>query len=654
MHSIRTSTALLLALTVACSAPEPASRYDFPRLGVSTDAVEFGEVGLHGAATRTVWLSNLGQLPMGLTALEMGTSDRSDPNFSVSWSLEELECPEGTETAEGALAVLHEGCRLPLQLTFTPAELGTLWGSLIVRTGTQELGEDSRDAPSYHADPLLSKRIVYLVGEGRLGVADVRVEPRRHDYGHLWEGSAGTATIAVRNTGDGELTLQEPTLDGCAESFAITALGSEGATSVLEPGISTFVEVTYTPTDSDPASCTLLIQSDDADSPLVEVDLEANTGVVSDNEPPTAVVRSPGPGFQWFGGEEDSLQVQINIFDLDQPADTLTCRIKSMVQAAGASVAHCDADDASGFVIVDVPYRYVGVGSDTIKVQVSDTSGVIGHASTTVLWNADYPPSDDDGDGWGDQADADEDGNYDCDDDSADTYPHAAELADGRDNDCDGVIDEGTPSYDDDGDSFSEEQGDCNDHDDEVYTGAHELPDYKDNDCDGVIDEGSSLYDDDGDAYTEMQRDCDDDDPEVHPGAVEYCDGIDNDCDGLRDYADDCIELYTDPYVVGGIDLAQTACEPGETIMVSVLAYDADGQVLDYAWSGDDGLIIEPLTGSPTVTITCPEPSNGIGDVLGLYVVVTDEDQKAVWVFDEIWVYPEGDLHRQYVGSGGA
>ena len=127
-----------------------------------------------------------------------------------------------------------------------------------------------------------------------------------------------------------------------------------------------------------------------------------------------------------------------------------------------------------------------------------------------------------------------------------------------------------------------------------------------------------------------------------------YCDGIDNDCDTLRDYDDGCIEVDSAPYVVGGVKLEQTACEPGDAITASVLAYDADGQTLDYFWSGDESLVIEPLTGSPNVTVGCPEPANGDGRVLDLYVIVTDEDQNSVWVFDELWVYPGGDLYRQH------
>ena len=651
-----TSVVIMLSaagvMLAACGVPEGTVRYEYPRLTLSTDMVEFDVVEQGCDSGRTVWLSNLGDLPMGITAIELGSSDHSNPHFSASWSLDALECPAGVdpmEPPEGTVAVLDKDCRLPVLVSFAPEALATQWGALIIHTGAEPQDEGASDAPAFHADPLHATRMVYLVGEGQRGVAELMVQPRHHDYGHLWTGTAEPAYITLRNAGDGPLTVQEPSLDGCADGFEITSMGAEGAYAVLEPGVSTYVEVTYTPTSTDPAYCTMVVASDDEDTPLLEVDLQANSGADPDNQPPTVVIRSPGVGHRWSGGEADALRLQLNIFDLEQPADSLTCRVKSMVQAAGASVAHCEAADASGSVYVDVPFEYVGNGIDTLKVQVADAAGVLSHASTTVLWNAAYPSSDDDGDGWGGVADMDDDGNFDCDDDNPDTYPYAAELTDGRDNDCDGVVDEGTPAYDDDGDSFSEDAGDCNDHDDEVYAGAFELADNKDNDCDGVVDENTSLVDDDGDGYAEMDMDCDDSDAGVHPGAVEYCDGIDNDCNGLRDYADGCIELDSSPYVVGGINLQQTACEPGDALMVSVIAYDADGQDLDYAWSGDEGLVIEPLTGSPTVTVTCPEPADSGGTVMSLYVYVTDEDQHPVWAFDALWVYPQGDLYRPWV-----
>jgi len=149
---------------------------------------------------------------------------------------------------------------------------------------------------------------------------------------------------------------------------------------------------------------------------------------------------------------------------------------------------------------------------------------------------------DDDCDGIVDFAVTDEDDDGysvdggDCDDEDEDVHPDAPELADGLDNDCDGIVDEGTEVYDDDGDGYAEVDGDCGDADPSSYPGATELADWIDNDCDGTVDEGTEHYDDDGDGYSEYGGDCDDDDPDVRPGLPEIDgDGIDNDCDGIVD-----------------------------------------------------------------------------------------------------------------------
>ncbi len=87
---------------------------------------------------------------------------------------------------------------------------------------------------------------------------------------------------------------------------------------------------------------------------------------------------------------------------------------------------------------------------------------------------------------------------------------------------------------------------DCNDYDNEIYPGSYEKCDGKDNDCNGSVDEKSDL---DKDGYkscrslcpgnndgTEIcDADCDDTRATVHPGTIEVCNAIDDNCDGIVD-----------------------------------------------------------------------------------------------------------------------
>ncbi len=103
--------------------------------------------------------------------------------------------------------------------------------------------------------------------------------------------------------------------------------------------------------------------------------------------------------------------------------------------------------------------------------------------------------------------------NGDCDDRSSGVHPNAAEICDGRDNDCDGLVDDADPEVvgrtrwarDADGDGYGT---------DELVAEACEAP-----------------------AHTaSVLGDCDDANSGAHPGIAEdTTDGFDNNCDGLVD-----------------------------------------------------------------------------------------------------------------------
>ncbi len=206
----------------------------------------------------------------------------------------------------------------------------------------------------------------------------------------------------------------------------------------------------------------------------------------------------------------------------------------------------------------------------------------------------------------------------DCDDYAVNVNPGQAESCNGRDDDCDGDIDEdyhrvafyedadgdghGDDSlpYDADGDGvadlicasmsltgWSALGGDCDDGQPDINPSEAELCDETDHDCDGDIDNtltypyGTELYlDADGDGYgtsplascepvsgyVTVDGDCDDSDASINPGAAEICDDpdpVDNDCDGVADPlgSSGCTLMYLDADGDGyGTDVGTSDC----------------------------------------------------------------------------------------------
>jgi hypothetical protein len=269
-----------------------------------------------------------------------------------------------------------------------------------------------------------------------------------------------------------------------------------------------------------------------------------------------------------------------------------TSSIQSCSQPPGYVFGNTDCDDGDADVYPGAEEVCDGVDQDCDGMPDDGLPGDIYYADT-------------DGDGYGDpEAEAELcaplDGWVrnlsDCNDSNADISPSAPELCNGRDDDCDGVVDDEedlayTSWYTDgDGDGYGDPAtevrlcdtpkdlvdlgGDCDDANPDVNPGGTEICNGLDDDCDLAVDDADPSVDPstattwfpdaDGDGYGDASgpffscsapgasyvlddTDCDDDNVDLNPGETEICNGLDDDCDALVDLDDPDVDLSVVP-----------------------------------------------------------------------------------------------------------
>ncbi len=238
--------------------------------------------------------------------------------------------------------------------------------------------------------------------------------------------------------------------------------------------------------------------------------------------------------------------------DHDGYGSTTTEMVCSSIVTEGYSTNNTDCNDVD--VTVHEPQQYYvdgdrdGYGS-TVKAFLCSSVAPIGYSTN----------------------------NLDCNDNGvaggAGVHPGAIEICNTRDDNCNGVIDEGvtTTFYRDaDGDGFGNtaitiqactsppgyinNNADCNDVNASIKPNAVEICNGLDDNCNGATDEGvtTTFYRDaDGDGfgntaitiqactappgYVNNNADCNDVDASIKPSAVEICNGSDDNCNGATD-----------------------------------------------------------------------------------------------------------------------
>jgi len=284
--------------------------------------------------------------------------------------------------------------------------------------------------------------------------------------------------------------------------------------------------------------------------------------------------------------------------DNDGVIDELDCA-PQQVKAYPNAPEICDGVDNDCDGTVDNGYPDLDQDGEANCVDPDDDGDSVADVVDKCPFIPDPLQWDTDGDGFGDACDGDDDGDgdfdlIDCEPLNAEVHHQATEFCNGKDDNCNQVIDEpGSmgcmelyPDFDEDGfgsagdmqclctleppyESF--QGGDCDDDNEAVNPLVSEVCNGKDDNCDELVDPAGTkgctdfFLDTDEDGYGEANEvqclcgpeapytasevgDCGPDNSDVFPGNPEFCDGEDNDCNGAADDVGEegCLHFHKD------------------------------------------------------------------------------------------------------------
>ena len=202
-----------------------------PDIAVSPAAVRFGEVAWGSENTATVTITNEGQ---GILLLDSPSLENGGAALTVS----RLASPS-----------LAAGESTELVVTWLATDGGSLDDVL-------DIGSNDPDEP-----------VVGVPIGGSLPPGDIVVTPTAYDFGTIPVAATDSTVVTVSNVGAGPLTVSSMTFSATDADLAVFDAGALATTPVvLDPGGSTEMIVTYTPTDGTGDEGTLAIFSDDPDT----------------------------------------------------------------------------------------------------------------------------------------------------------------------------------------------------------------------------------------------------------------------------------------------------------------------------------------------------------------------------------------------------
>ena len=208
--------------------------YVLPDIEVDPDEIEFGLVDVGLSVVDTVVVRNVGAGSLIVSAVQLSGS------------------AELAMSAPDLPGVIPAGDQVSVEVTYTPLDEASDVGSLTFHS-------DDPDEPEIEVE---------LIGDGYLFV-DVLVTPTTVDFGAVAVGDSATGLVQIANLGNDELQLGGCALTGDA-AFSVTV---DPCGALLGPGDTADLELTFTPDAEQLFVASVVVASDDPDTPQVTVGL---------------------------------------------------------------------------------------------------------------------------------------------------------------------------------------------------------------------------------------------------------------------------------------------------------------------------------------------------------------------------------------------
>ena len=603
---------------MACEAPAELVPQD---IHLEDDFIDFGMVSTTEPLTIHTKVHNSGDVDLVFSIPPKLVDESSNQSFDLvaDW---EIIGPRSYEI---------------LEITYTPVAEQDSFGSILL----------------YSNDPDEANRVIVLMGSSFTGLPQAYVTPSLVEYGFVASGNSAEGVVEIWNTGDVPMTVVDVTVGGSESLFEVL----DKPVYPIPAGEKALATVAFNSEGGNHTVGSLTVEIADAVNPYYTVNLSANSPGSTNNSLPQIDILDPTQAKVFYMYQ--NLWIEARVFDAQQPNIGLYCTLESNHPDVGLveqNTSHWETTTVEFDIEIDESDFELYPGLHTLTLCCTDVFVETACTTLVVSINEEFSEDDDDGDGYsGAQGD--------CVDTDDTIYPAAIELADGVDNNCDGIIDEHTVNYDDDNDGYCESDtsctdgslpGDCNDSVADldnngiadgygIHPDAAELADFFDNDCDGTIDEETINYDDDVDGFTEALGDCDDADPEVYRDAPEYCDSKDNDCDGEVD--EDCIDTTPPLILVGGLTADIVAVKKGESVELHLTVISGPDAELVFDWGCDGGEFTWYSEDQSQATWKAPDTIEESAVEFSVFCKVTDtnsaesaDDYISKWAFLELTV----------------